>query len=210
VLSPGAARVLPLSGAGAAATDAELVARGLAGERFALQLLYRRHVSPVAACVTRLLARSTEAEDVVQDAFLTAFRELDRLSEPARFAPWLLRIAVRQAHRRFRRRRLLARFGLDRGVDDAQLAMVVDPAAAPDVCAELGRIDRELAALPAELRMAWMLRHVEGYALEELAEQCNCSLATAKRRIQRAEASIGARLDAGDARASRDPGGEHG
>jgi RNA polymerase sigma-70 factor (ECF subfamily) len=166
------------------------VARGVAGERFALQLLYRRHVAPVAACVTRLLSRSAEAEDVVQDAFLTAFRDLGRLAEPARFAPWLMRIAVHQAHRRFRRRRLLARFGLDRGVDDARLAMVVDPAAPPDVRVELARIDRALAVLPAALRIAWMLRHVEGCALEELAERCACSLATAKRRIQRAEASI--------------------
>lgn len=176
------------------ATDAELVARGIAGERFALQLLYRRHVERVAACVTRLLARSAEAEDVVQDAFVTAFGALQQLGEPARFAPWLMRIAVRQAHRRFRRRRLLARFGLDRGTDDARLATVADPAAAPDVRAELARIDRALAPLPATLRMAWMLRHVEGCALEELAGHCGCSLATVKRRLQRAEDAIAATL----------------
>jgi RNA polymerase sigma-70 factor (ECF subfamily) len=204
-VSARAARVLPLP-ANAATTpaDAELVARGIAGERLALQLLYRRHVEPVAACVTRLLARSAEAEDVVQDAFIAAFRDLGQLAEPSRFAPWLMRIAVRQAHRRFRRRRLLARFGLDRGMDDARLAMVVDPAAPPDVRAELTRLDRELAALPVGLRIAWMLRHVEGCALEELAERCGCSLATAKRRIQRAEASIGVAF------ADAEPGGRHG
>ena len=199
--------MLPLASGAASATDAELVARGVAGERFALQLLYRRHVGPVAARVTRLLSRSAEAEDVVQDAFLTAFRELDRLAEPARFAPWLQSIAVRQAHRRFRRRRLLARLGLDRGVDDALLALVADPAAGPEVRTELARIDRQLAALPADERMAWMLRHVEGCALEELAEHCGCSLATAKRRIRRAEAAIEAGLTE---RAGEAAGGERG
>jgi RNA polymerase sigma-70 factor (ECF subfamily) len=202
------ARVLPLPSGAASTTDAELVARGVAGERFALQLLYRRHVAPVAACITRLLARSAEAEDVVQDAFLSAFRDLRHLGDPARFAPWLMRIAVHQAHRRFRRRRLLARFGLDRGVDDARLAMVVDPGAAPDVCAELAHIDRALEALPAALRLAWMLRHVEGCALEELAEHCGCSLATAKRRIQRAELAVGAAL--GEHADEQCGGGDHG
>jgi RNA polymerase sigma-70 factor (ECF subfamily) len=168
-------------------SDGELVERGIAGERFALQLLYRRHVAPVSERVTRLLARSAEAEDVVQDAFVAAFRDLGKLSDPSRFGPWLMRIAVHQAHRRFRRRRLLARLGLDSGVDDARLARVVDPSASPETRAELAELDARLARLPVVLRLAWMLRHVEGCGLEDLAEQCGCSLATAKRRIQQAE-----------------------
>jgi RNA polymerase sigma-70 factor (ECF subfamily) len=192
-----AARVVPLAPpSGSAPTDAELVARGITGEHFALQLLYRRHVGSVSQRVTRLLARSAEAEDVVQDAFVAAFRDLRKLSDAARFGPWLMRIAVNQAQRRFRRRRLLARLGFDTGVDDAQLAMVADPHAPPDVRAELSRLDDRLAGLPIALRLAWMLRHVEGCGLEEVAEQCACSLATAKRRIQ--QASDGLRADLGE------------
>jgi RNA polymerase sigma-70 factor (ECF subfamily) len=188
--------VVPLVSNGSAPTDAELVARGITGEHFALQLLYRRHVTSVSQRVTRLLARSAEAEDVVQDAFVAAFRDLRQLSDPERFGPWLMRIAVNQAQRRFRRRRLLARLGLDSGVDDAQLAAAADPHAPPDVRAELSRLDATLARLPTALRLAWMLRHVEGCGLEEVAEQCACSLATAKRRIQ--QASLALRADLGD------------
>lgn len=178
----------------AALTDAELVARALAGERTALQLLYRRHVAPVTERVTRLLARTGEAEDAVQDAFVAAFGELARLSEPARFGAWLMRIAVHQAQRRFRRRRLLARLGLDRGQDDARLELVAAPGLSAEERLQLGRLDRALAELAVPLRLAWMLRHVEGCELSEVAEQCDCSLATVKRRITRAEQQLRAQL----------------
>lgn len=170
--------------------DHELVARALSGERLALSLLYRRHVRSVTERVTRLLSRCAEAEDVVQDAFVSAFRDLAALTDPARFGPWLMRIAVHQAHRRFRRRRLLAKLGFDRGEDDARLEQIADPALGPHQRLELARLDQALAKLAADQRLAWMLRNVEGCELSEVAEQCNCSLATVKRRLQRAEARL--------------------
>jgi RNA polymerase sigma-70 factor (ECF subfamily) len=188
--------VLPLIRAGSEGEpgDGELVQRALTGERFALQLLYRRHVSLVTERVTRLLSRSVEAEDVVQDAFVAAFRDLSQLADPPRFGAWLMRIAVHQVHRRFRRRRLLARLGLDRGVDDARLERAVDPAVPADVRADLARLDDTLARLPAGPRLAWMLRHVEGCELKDVAEQCGCSLATVKRRIAQADTRVRAVL----------------
>jgi RNA polymerase sigma-70 factor (ECF subfamily) len=144
--------------------------------------------------VTRLLARSGEAEDVVQDAFVEAFADLAMLDDPARFGAWLMGIAVHQVHRRFRRRRLLARLGLDRGSDDARLENIADPGLDPDRRLQLRRLDAELARLPVPLRLAWMLRYVEGCELSDAAAQCRCSLATLKRRIQRADTRLRARL----------------
>jgi RNA polymerase sigma-70 factor (ECF subfamily) len=187
---------LPRPEAAEGGSDAELVERARAGERIALQLLYRRHVDPVTERVTRLLARTGEAEDVVQDAFVAAFGELSRLSAPARFGAWLMSIAVHQAQRRFRRRRLLARLGLDRGQDDARLEQVAAPSLSAEERVQLSRLDHALAELPVPLRMAWMLRHVEGCELSEVAEQCGCSLATVKRRIARADEQLKARVHA--------------
>lgn len=185
---------LPRGGVVPGPLDGELVERALGGEQFALQLLYRRHVSALTERVTLLLSRSAEAEDVVQDAFIAAFRDLGQLGDRTRFAAWLARIAVHQVHRRFRRRRLLARLGLDRGVDDARLESVVDPSASPEIRADLGRLDDALGRLPVAPRLAWMLRYVEGCSLKELAEQCGCSLATAKRRIAQADVALRAQL----------------
>jgi RNA polymerase sigma-70 factor (ECF subfamily) len=175
--------------------DRELVERALGGEALALQLLYRRHVRPVAERVTRLLGRSGEAEDVVQDAFVEAFHSLAGLRDRGRFAPWLMSIAVHQVHRRFRRRRLLSRLGLDRGSDDARLESVVDPGLGPEKRLELARLDTLLGRLPPDLRLAWMLRYVEGCELTEAAEQCRCSLATLKRRLRRADERLRPLID---------------
>src|SRR5688572_8345826 len=160
------ATVLPLlRDRGDGSLDRELVERSQAGEPMAQQLLYRRHVHGVTERVTRLLARSGEAEDVVQDAFADAFAHLPELEDTARFGAWLMRIAVHQAHRRFRRRRLLSRLGLDRGSDDARLENIADPALDPERRLQLRRLDEALARLPVALRLAWMLRHVEGCEL---------------------------------------------
>jgi RNA polymerase sigma-70 factor, ECF subfamily len=190
---------------GDAPLDRELVERALGGEALARQLLYRRHVRAVTERVTRLLARIGEAEDVIQDAFVEAFAHLPALEDRARFGAWLMRIAVHQAHRRFRRRRLLARLGLDRGSDDARLEAIADPSLDPERRLQLRRLDAELACLPASLRLAWMLRYVEGCELTDVAAQSGCSLATVKRRIQRADARLQARL--GDSSPVRRPHG---
>jgi RNA polymerase sigma-70 factor (ECF subfamily) len=104
-------------------------------------------------------------------------------------------IAVHQVHRRFRRRRLLSRLGLDRGGDDARLESVVDPGLGPEKRLELARLDSGLGRLPSELRLAWMLRYVEGCELSEAAEHCRCSLATLKRRLQRADERLRPLID---------------
>lgn len=177
-------------------SDRELVERALLGEASALSGLYRRHVRAVSERVTRLLSRSGEAEDAVQDAFVAAFASLPKLGDRSRFGAWLMRIAVHQVHRRFRRRRLLARFGLDRGTDDALLEQVADPGLGPEQRLQLARLDQALAELPAELRLAWMLRFVEGCELIDAADQCGCSLATLKRRLSRADVRLRGALDA--------------
>jgi RNA polymerase sigma-70 factor, ECF subfamily len=178
--------------------DGELVRRALRGEPWAEEALYRRHVRTIVRVVRRLLARSHESEDVVQDTFLWALRDLRKLRQADSFGSWLTRIAVRLVHRRFRRRRLLRSLGLDREQDDATLLSEVDPAASPETCAEIASLDAVLAELPAPERIAWVLRYVEGYPLEEVAAACGCSLATAKRRIGRARTRVLAHVDLDD------------
>jgi RNA polymerase sigma-70 factor (ECF subfamily) len=164
------------------ASDAELVAAVLSGDRRAAASLFRRHAPAVARRATRLLARTAEAEDVVQDAFVEAFRDLDRLTEPERFGHWLMGIVMHQAQRRFRRRKLLERLGLS-GEDDANLERLVDPSAGPELRAQCRELDQALSGLSVNLRVAWVLRFVEGCSLPEVAEYQRCSLATVKRHL---------------------------
>ncbi len=173
-----------------ALSDGELVVRSLGGDRWSRDVLYRRHAHYLLAISTRLLASRSEGEEVVQDAFVAGFGQLGNLRDPTAFRPWLARIAINLARRRLRRGRLLRIFGLDRGFDDATLAALAAPDMRPDDRTELALVDRLLDSIPTNLRIAWMLRRVEGLPLAEVASLCGCSIATAKRRVAAAEAEV--------------------
>ncbi len=170
--------------------DAELVRRARGGDRWAEEALYRRHVRAVTNAVTRLLGRTADADDVVQDTFVRALERLEDLRDGAAFRSWVQRIAVTLCHRRFRKRKLLRAFGLDRGDDDATLEAHAVEGARPDLVALLRQIDRELDRLSVASRSAWILHRVEGWTLEETADALEVSLATAKRRLAEADARI--------------------
>jgi RNA polymerase sigma-70 factor (ECF subfamily) len=182
-----------------AVRDAELVARARTRDRCAEELLYRTHVESVAALAMRLLGRTSDAEDVVQDAFVTAFTRMDQLRDGSLFRAWLMRITVHEVHRRYRRRKLLRVLGLDRGQDDASLAALSAPNLASEQRAELAALDRVLGRLPARERVVWMLRNVEGQELAEIASACEASVASIKRWLSRADLKIAAHV-AGEAR----------
>jgi RNA polymerase sigma-70 factor (ECF subfamily) len=173
---------------GAPAPDAQLVQAACAGDRAAMKELYLRHGRYIAGMCARLLRSREEAQEVTQDCFVQAFSQLDQLRDGDAFRPWLAQIAVRLARRHLRRRRFLSFFGV-RGEEDASLDALAEHAPA-EARAELRRLDEVLLRLPAEQRIAWMLRHVEGEALEQVAAACGCSLATVKRRIDAADTQI--------------------
>lgn len=174
----------------AAVEDEVLVARARSGDRRAEDALVKRHAREIARVVTRLLGTSDEVEDMVQDVFVSAFEHVDRLNEPALFRGWLLRIAINKVRMRIRRRRMLRLFGLDRTTPDETLAELASEDASPEVRAELVEIDEVLDRLPANVRIAWMLRNVEGYTVRDVSRLCGCSLATTKRRLASAQESL--------------------
>lgn len=171
-------------------SDTELVTRALAGDRWGREMLYRRHAGRLLGLTTRLLGNRGDAEEIVQDTFITGFAQLSALREPAAVGAWLGQIAISLVRRRIRRARLLRRLGLDRGADDATLEALGDPGLTPEDRTDLALVDRALGSINAACRIAWMLRRVEGLPLAEVAALCDCSLATAKRRITEADRRV--------------------
>jgi len=171
--------------------DEALVELARRGSTQAEEALYRRHAPAVTTTVFRLLGQTDEARDVIQDTFVAALEELHALREPARVRSWLMQIAVSKVHRRFRRRRMLGILGFGSWVhEEPDLSSPASRGAGPDERTELALIDRALTELPARERIAWILRHVEERSLAEVADSCQCSLATAKRSIASAERRI--------------------
>lgn len=171
------------------ATEA-LVLAARRGDPRAEEALYTRFAPDVFRVVCRLLGSRDEAADVMQDTFVTVFEDLRTLREPAAFRGWVLQIAVRLVYRRFRRRKLTRFLGLDRSAQEEGLENLAQVDAGAEARAELRLIDAALRKLDSEDRIAWLLRHVEGFELLQIGEMMRCSLATAKRKLSRAEHAI--------------------
>jgi RNA polymerase sigma-70 factor, ECF subfamily len=159
----------------------------LAAETPDFDWVYRRYASYVAAVAHRLLGRDDEVDDTVQEVFMVAVRGLPKLRDPAAVKPWLARVAVRVSRRKLRVRRMRAFFGV---LDPTVYHTVADDSATPEERALLERMYCILDSLPANWRIAWTLRHVEGERLESVAALSGCSLATAKRWIAAAAQTL--------------------
>ena len=178
-----------------ATPDAGLIRAAAAGDTRAQEQLYRAHAPRLFGLLFRLLGGSHDVEDVLQDTFITAFDDLSTLREPERLSAWLNQVAVRHAHRRFRRRRLERLLGR-MPWQTVSLIAVARADLTPEEGLELSRLDEALSQLSTKLRTAWLLRHVEGCTLDETAIACDCSRATLKRWLQRAEDCVNARIGA--------------
>ena len=149
--------------------------------------VFRRYSPYVASVGLRLLGRDHELDDLVQDVFLEAHRGLGQLRDPGSVKGWLARICVRRAVRRLRRRRLRAFLSLETLAHDAHLAA---PGASPEARAEVTRLYRKLERVPALDRAIWVLRYLEGEALDEIAVLCECSKSTVQRRLRSLDAEL--------------------
>lgn len=145
-----------------------------------LDALFRRYSSYVAAVAHRLLGRDEEVDDTIQEVFLVAVKSLKTVRDPGAIRGWLARITVRTARQRLRKRRMRQFLGLESPV---AYENVSDTGANGEDRALLARVYRVLDAMPANQRIAWSLRYIEGEPLENVATLSGCSLATAKRRI---------------------------
>jgi len=166
--------------------DAELVRRSRGAEVKAFETLYRRHAQFAFNLAVRIQGSSTDVEDLVHDAFLKAHERLEDLRDSAAFRPWLGSIVVRLVRTRLRRRKLLRALGLT-APEPVEIDTIAASDADPEARALLAQVYALLQTLAADDRIAWTLRHVERHRLEAVAVMTSCSLATAKRRIARAQ-----------------------
>jgi RNA polymerase sigma-70 factor (ECF subfamily) len=149
--------------------------------------LFRSYSAYVAAIAHRLLGRDLDVDDTVQEVFVIAVRGASAIRDVNAVKGWLARVTVRVARRRLRARRLWAALGMDQ---EPGYETVADGSASPEQRALLMQVYRVLDRLPANVRIAWVLRNIEGEQLDSVAALCRCSLATAKRRIAQADRTL--------------------
>lgn len=170
-----------------AGDDAALVLGLLADNPGAKAAFFTRYAPDVERLITHLIGLDRDLADILQEVFVQALASIRSLRDPAALKPWLLRIATHSARRtlRTRTRRAWLRFF----VDDDEEARSVPATQALDLEGResLRTVYAVLDRIPADERIAFALRYVEGMDLSEVAAACSVSLATTKRRLQRAE-----------------------
>jgi len=171
--------------------DQELVAEAAAGSREAFDELVRRHQVSIVSLARALTSGSADAEDLAQEVFLRVWRSLRGFRGDSTFRTWLHRVAVNVIHshhgRVSRLRRLFqvvpAESATERDNDPIESA--ADPLDVESDVVMRDTIDKALATLPDELRVAVTLRDVQGLDYKEIASVLEVPIGTVESRIFR-------------------------
>lgn len=171
-----------------AVSDEELVERSIAGDTDSFNQLVLRWERPIYALAYRQIGREEDARDVVQDAFLRAFRALPGFKGQAKFSSWLYRITLNLCRDWLRRQRRAPFVPTPEGVDDvADLATPdTDAESIEDVVTRKNlsqHVARAMRLLPEEQRSAILLKEYHGLTFQEIAELQGCPLSTVKTRL---------------------------
>ncbi len=179
-----------------------LVRAAKAGDISAFEELVKRYDRNVFRIAQHITQNREDAEDVVQDAFLKAYGNLDQFQEQSKFYTWLVRIAVNEALMKLRRRRPERTVSLDQEVqteEDSMPREVADWSPNPEQQynqAELREIlSKTIQGLPSSFRTVFVLRDVEGLSTEETAEALGLSIPAVKSRLLRARLQLRERLN---------------
>jgi RNA polymerase sigma-70 factor (ECF subfamily) len=184
--------------------DRDLVLRAQDGDTSAFGELVERYQGRVFALTRRILKDDDEAEDALQETFLSAFRGIKNFKREAKFSTWIFRVASNAALMRLRKRRgdtvsLDAPLDEEGGEDSSPTRDLRDWSRTPEE--ELlnnetrEAMDKAIAELPADQAAVFQLRDVEGLSNEEAAEALGTSVAAAKSRLHRARLFLRGRLD---------------
>lgn len=167
--------------------EQELVQQCVAGEERGYATLYHKYAKRIYHAVFRVMGNSAESEDIVQDAFCTAFEQIDRLKNQSNFEGWVKRIAINQAISALRKRKIVF-------TEDSQLDIVADEEV--DIDEELifqcqvDDVKKAIADLPDGYRTIVSLHLFEDMGQEEIGKMLGINHATVRSQYHRAKKKI--------------------
>jgi len=188
--------------------DAEAVARVRSGETDAFRLLVERHTNAVYRLACRMTGNEHDAEDVVQETFLRAYRRLDDFEARAQFGSWLHRIAANCSYDLLRvraREKARRHHGEDEGGEPIEHTLP-SSAPGPERLAAGGELRRRVQVamqrMSALERAAFTLRHLEGRSIAEIGKALGLDTSAAKQSVFRAVRKVRLLLGEPEARAA--------
>ncbi|MBS1188949.1 MAG: rpoE [Rhodocyclaceae bacterium] len=181
--------------------DQKLVEKAQGGDKHAFDLLVGKYQRKLGRLLSRFIRDPAEVEDVTQEAFIKAYRALPSFRGESAFYTWLYRIGINTAKNylvsQSRRAPTTTEFDTDDAEtfeDGDQLRDINTPESVL-LSKQIGEtVNSAMDALPEELRVAIVLREIEGLSYEEIAQIMNCPIGTVRSRIFRAREAVAAKL----------------
>lgn len=168
--------------------DGLLTVRAAEGDEDSFAVLVQRHGRPLLALARCMLGNPHDAEDAVQDAFVSAWRRLPEYHHSAEFRTWMYRITVNRCLTMRRRRQ--APLPLDAVAEPAAGDVWSQPARSAEQDAATAALSRALGDLDAGQRLCWILREVQGMSYKEISHVTRSSEQTVRGRLFRARRSL--------------------
>nr|WP_314091983.1 RNA polymerase sigma factor [uncultured Shinella sp.] len=185
-----------------AADEASLVGRAAAGDAAAVRAIIKAHNQRLYRLVRAVVRSNADAEDVLQEAYLSAFARLGTFQGQASLSTWLSRIALNAALMRLRAQKRVKRAAP--ALTSAEVEIIPFPLSSPVADPERSMAQRQLLhlveeatdALPETFRLVFVARVMEGLSVEETAALLDLPAATVKTRLHRARKLLRNRLEA--------------
>src|SRR5665647_571831 len=173
--------------------DCQLVSRALRGDRKAFEMIVRKYEQPLTSYLGRMTGEREAALDFAQEVFLKAYCSLASYRPDFKFSTWLFKIASNHMIDHWRKKKLPT-VSIDQPVDDDEgplMPQVADPGPSVARKFELAeireKIERALASIPKALRELFVLRHVNEFSYEEIADIKGLPVGTVKNRVFQAK-----------------------
>ena len=172
-------------------TDADCIARARGGDRAAFDTLVVRYQDRLFNTLTRLMGSADDALDIAQDAFVQAYTKLDTFQQNSAFYTWLYRIAFNLAMSHARKRRPVNLMSTD------DTTRTIEPASTDDGPADqlqqserAALVHQAIGQLPDEHRQVVVLRELEGFDYQQIADILDIPVGTVRSRLFRARTQL--------------------
>ena len=183
-------------------SDAAVVAQVLAGDKEAFRLLVDRHTRSIYSVAYRMTGNQEDAEEILQETFLRAYKSLRNFELRSSFSTWLYRIAVNRSLDFLKAKKMTDAYQISEGPGDEENEKQVQVAAddpGPDrllLSAEARqKIGHAINLLSPVERIAFTMRHMEGKSIEEISKTLKVRTSAAKNSIFRAVQKIRKELE---------------
>lgn len=165
--------------------DFALIQRFIEGDESTFKILVQRHKEKIRNIIYLVLNSSDAVDDIAQDVLITTYKNLKSFRFESQFSTWLYRITVNKCKDHLRRVKIRSIFA---PIKDGEEDPVYTPVTENKDVSEI--VQKAISKLPEKLRVPLLLKDIEGFSYQEIAESMDCEIGTVKSRIFRAREGL--------------------